>query len=106
MTFIPTNIKITYRDLQNFQFFKFFYYFFGDIKNGHILDQINKFATSLKNSKKILKNIKFGFQGNFNMEIIFNGSGRSFEHLNHRYDDQAPLHPCSIKYRSITLIDN
>jgi hypothetical protein len=37
------------------------------------------FVTLQKNSKKISKNIKFDHQGDFDMNIIFNGLDRSFE---------------------------
>ena len=52
---------------QILHFFEFFYYFFGFIKNCHIgwirNNYINEFVTSIKNSKKIQKNVKFGLQG-------------------------------------------
>jgi hypothetical protein len=37
------------------------------------------FVALQKNSKKILKNIKFDHQGDFNMKIIFNDLDRPFE---------------------------
>ena len=37
------------------------------------------FQKSFKNSKKIPKNVKFGLQAHFNMEINLNGSDRRFE---------------------------
>ena len=40
---------------------------------------ISDFQSVLINSKKIQKNIKFGLQAHFNMEITSNGSDWSFE---------------------------
>ena len=90
-----------------FIFLKFFT-IFSDILKMVILDgyeviRLTNFVTSIKNSKKNLKNVKFGFQGDFNMEITFNGSDRSFELLNWRYDAASTVHPCLYKHPSITL---
>jgi hypothetical protein len=46
---------------------------------------MNKFCIHLKNSKKILKNIKFDNQRYFNMKMMFNSLDRPFELLNLRY---------------------
>ena len=54
---------------------------------------------SLKNSKNFLKNVKFGLQGDFNMEINFNGSDRLFELSNWRYDAQVYI------YRWLMVLD-
>ena len=37
------------------------------------------------------------------MEITFNGSDRSFELLNWRYDAASTVHPCLYKHPSVTL---
>ena len=37
------------------------------------------------------------------MDNTLDGSDRSFELFNWRYDSQAPLHPCLTKHRSLTL---
>ena len=37
------------------------------------------FVKYLINSKKIPKNVKFGLQAHFNMEIMLSGSDRCFE---------------------------
>ena len=47
--------------------------------NGSKKFRLMNFVTSLKNSKKFQKNVKFDFQRYFNMVIMFNGSDRSFE---------------------------
>ena len=65
--------------------------------------RLTNFVTSFKNSKKIQKNIKFDLQGYFNIEIMFNGSDRSFGLLICRYDVEARELWCFHKHRSSTL---
>ena len=43
---------------------------------------ISDFQSGLINSKKILKNVKFGLQAYFNMKNMLNGSDRVSEFLN------------------------
>ena len=61
------------------------------------------FNISEKIVKNFKKNVKFGLQRDFNIEIMFNGSDRSFELFNWRNDDQAPFWSYLIKYHKLTL---
>ena len=57
----------------------------------------------LKNSKKFSKNIKFGLQACFNMEIMMNGLDRQFELRIWRNGRKARANPCFAKYSRLTL---
>ena len=67
-------------------FLKFFYYLLSHFENRWSNDftawlshhWINDVQSGLINSKKISKNIKFGLQVHFNIEITFNGLDRLF----------------------------
>ena len=72
---------------QILQFLKFFYYFYTIFENPCFLALFyyffiiknRDFQKSFKNSKKISKNVKFGLQTHFNIEITLNGLDSSFE---------------------------
>ena len=68
------------------------------ILDGYEAIRLTNLSSLLKIVKNFKKNIKFGLQGDFYMEIMFNGSDRSFELLNYRNDDQVPLQWYLIKY--------
>ena len=59
-----------FRIFENPCFLALFYYFF--------IIKIRDFQKSFKNSKKISKNVKFGLQAHFNMEIMLSGLDRLF----------------------------
>ena len=61
-------------------FFNFFYYFLRYVQKSLFLDRKKTVILYLskKISKKIVKNIKFGLQVHFNMEIMLSGSDRVF----------------------------
>ena len=75
-------------------FFEFFYYLLSILQNcwsnGGCTKQwnrwINNFVKYLINSKKILKNVKFGLQAHINMENKINGSDRPFEFSNFKFE--------------------
>ena len=46
--------------------------------------RIGDFQSGLIISKKIPKNVKFGLQAHFNMEIMLSGSDQRFELENHK----------------------
>ena len=49
------------------------------ILDGYEVIRLTKLSSTLKIVKIFQKNIIFGIQGYFNMEIMVNGSDRSFE---------------------------
>jgi hypothetical protein len=51
-----------------------------------IISKSSDFLTMLKNSQKILKNIKFSLHRDIHMKIILYGSDRSFELWKRRTD--------------------
>ena len=67
-----------------------------------MVDLDEQICHPLKNTKKFKKNVKFGFQGDFNIEIIFNRSDQMFELSNWRYDAASTVHPCLYKHPSVT----
>ena len=76
---VDLHIEI-YFETKFYIFLKFFTIFKrGDKLDGSEKFRLTNFVISLKNSKKFQKNVKFDLQEYFNMEIMFNGSDRSFE---------------------------
>ena len=60
---------------QILHFFKFFYYFLRYVQNQYFSEncgpsKISDFVPILKNSKKILKNVKFDLEAHFNVDIM------------------------------------
>ena len=73
------------------------------ILDGYEVTRLMNLSCLLKIVKNFKKNVNFGLQGDFIMEINFNCSDRSFELSNWRYDAQALLHLCLYKYHSVTI---
>ena len=61
------------QSIKNFLETKFYIFF------EFFIIKISDFKTDLINSKQISKNIKFGVQTNFNIDIIYNSLDRPFE---------------------------
>ena len=49
------------------------------VQKKHLDHWISDFQSGLINSKKISKNVKFGLQAHFNIEITLSGLDRLFE---------------------------
>ena len=61
------------------------------------------FLPIIKNSKKILKIIKFGLLAYFDVKIKMSGSDRPFGHRKLRYRSHSTVFPCYAYYRSLIL---
>ena len=61
------------------------------------------FLPIIKNSKKIIKIIKFSFLAYFDVNIKMSGSDRPFGHRKLRYRPHSTVFPCYAYYCSRTL---